>query len=142
LLNRDFGVPLLNPVGCDPIYQLADGRYALLYSNNRGDMEGGGAAEAGPRRPCHLALGEFRPDADQPVWFSSPKVLMDTDDVGVDGVKNTPETPRNGGLSMYASFTTRNGKNILWYPDRKFFLLGKEIGDEFLADLDVPRPGV
>ena len=139
LLNRDFGRPLLNPVGCDPIYPLADGRYLLLYSNNRGDIEGGGASDAGPRRPCFAALGEFRPQADQPVWFSDPKQLMDTDDCGVDGVKSTPETQRNSGLSMYASFTTRQGKNVLWYPERKFFLLGKEITDEFLADMVVPR---
>ena len=33
LLDRDFGRPLLDPVGCDPIYELADGRYVLLYSN-------------------------------------------------------------------------------------------------------------
>ncbi len=138
LLDRDFGAPLLNPVGCDPIYQLADGRYLLLYSNNRGDIEAGGASDAGPRRPCFAALGEFRPDAGQPVWFSAAKQLMDTDDCGVDGVKNTPETPRNSGLSMYASFTTRNGRNVLWYPDRKFFLLGKEITDAFLADMIVP----
>ena len=139
LLDRDFGKPLLNPVGCDPIYQLADGRYLLLYSNNRGDLASGGAADAGPRRPCYAALGEFRPAADQPVWFSPPKLLMDTDDCGVDGVKNTPETPRNSGLSMYASFTTRNGNNVLWYPDRKFFLLGKCITAEFLADMTVPQ---
>ena len=41
---------------------------------------------------------------------------------------------------MYSSFTTRNGTNVLWYPDRKFFLLGKRIGDELLADLEVPQP--
>ena len=141
LLNRDFGAPLLNPVGCDPIYRLADGRYVLLYSNNRGDIESGGSADAGPRRPCCLALGEFRPDADQPVWFSAPKVLMDTDDFGVDGVRNTPDTPRNSGLSMYSSFTTRNDSNVLWYPDRKYYLLGKRITEEFVADLDVPSAG-
>lgn len=137
LLDRDFGRPLLNPVGCDPIYELADGRYVLLYSNNPGDRSGGGA-DHGPRRPCFLALGEFRPEADQPIWFSGPKLLMDTDDCGVDGEQNSPETPRNSALSMYSSFTTRGGRNVLWYPDRKFFLLGKEITDDFLSDLEVP----
>lgn len=139
LLNRDFGQPLLNPVGCDPIYRLADGRYVLLYSNNRGDITGGGASDAGPRRPCYVTLGEFRPNADQPLWFSDPKFLMDTNDYGVDGVENTPDTPRNSALSMYSSFSTREGNNVLWYPDRKFFLLGKRITDEFLADMDVPE---
>jgi len=137
LLDRDFGRPLPNPVGCDPIYELADGRFVLLYSNNPGDRSGG-ASDSGPRRPCYLALGEFRPQADQPVWFSPPKLLMDTDDYGVDGVLNTPETPRNSALSMYSSFSTRGGRNVLWYPDRKFFLLGKQITDDFLSDLEIP----
>jgi hypothetical protein len=30
-------------------------------------------------------------------------------------------------------------KRILWFPDRKMFLLGKYITDEFLADMKVPR---
>jgi len=59
-------------------------------------------------------------------------VFMDTDDTGVDGVLRTPETPRNTGLSLYASFTNRGGGDVLWYPDRKHFLLGKIITDELL----------
>jgi hypothetical protein len=39
---------------------------------------------------------------------------------------------------MYASFTVRNGNAVLWYPERKFFLLGKKITPDFLADLQVP----
>ena len=30
-------------------------------------------------------------------------------------------------LAIYGSMTFRGGKKILWYPDRKFFLLGKDI---------------
>lgn len=138
LLDRDFGRPLLNPVGCDPMYQLADGRYVLFYSNNRGNIEAGGAADAGPRRPCFLALGEFRPNADQPVWFSPPKQFMDDDNLTVAGLPaGTPGKPTNTDLSLYASFTTRGGRDVLWYPDRKFFLLGKEVRPDFLADLTV-----
>jgi hypothetical protein len=37
-------------------------------------------------------------------------------------------------LAMYASLTIRNGRRILWYPDRKFFLLGKIISDELLQE--------
>ena len=40
---------------------------------------------------------------------------------------------------MYASFTNRNGNDVLWYPDTKFFLLGKRITPQFLADMDVPK---
>jgi len=140
LLDRDFGIPLLNPVGCDPMYQLADGRYVLFYSNNRGDIDSGGAADATPRRPCFLALGEFRPAADQPVWFSPPKQFMDTNGLTVAGTPpGTPGMPTSADLSLYSSFTTRQGRDILWYPERKFFLLGKEVTAEFLAGMTVPK---
>ncbi len=132
-------MPLLNPLGCDPIYRLADGRYVLFYSNNRGDIDGGGAAAAGPRRPCYLALGEFRPGADQPLWFSPPKLFMDTDGITVAGSPaGAPGKPAGADLSLYSSFTARGGRDILWYPDRKFFLLGKQVTPAFLADMRVP----
>jgi hypothetical protein len=40
---------------------------------------------------------------------------------------------------MYASVTIRKGNTALWYPDRKFFLLGKRITREFLAGLEVEK---
>ena len=30
-------------------------------------------------------------------------------------------------LALYSSFTVRQGKAVLWYPERKFFLLGRVI---------------
>jgi hypothetical protein len=139
LLDRDFGRPLLNPVSCDPMYQLADGRFILLYSNNRGDISSSPPADYGPRRPCYLAVGEFRPAADQPVWFSAPKLFMDTSGRTVLGaLPGESHGPQDTNLSMYSSFTTRQDRNMLWYPDRKFYLLGKEVTGEFLSDLVVP----
>lgn len=38
-------------------------------------------------------------------------------------------------LAMCASFTSRDGNHVLWYPERKFFLLGKRITAAWLADL-------
>ena len=35
-------------------------------------------------------------------------------------------------LAMYASVTQRKGQTVLWYPERKFFLLGKRILPEML----------
>jgi hypothetical protein len=139
LLRRDFGQPILQPVGCCPIYQLADGRYVLLHHNNRGDIEVKPEHTALPRRPAFIALGEFRPDADQPLWFSESKQLMDNDGIGEDGVKVTPDHPGNTDCGVYSSFTTRGGNNVLWHPDRKTYLVGKRITDEFLGDLAVPR---
>jgi len=139
LLRKDHGLPILQPVGCCPIYQLADGRYVLLHHNNRGDIVKKPEATSGPRRPAFIALGEFRPGADQPIWFSESKQLMDTDGFRADGTP--PVEGRHGStdIGVYSSFTTRDGVNVLWHPDRKTFLVGKKITPEFLADLKVPE---
>jgi hypothetical protein len=44
------------------------------------------------------------------------------------------QTP-GGIIGGYTSFTTRNGNNVLWHPERKFFLLGKRITPGLLEDL-------
>jgi len=138
LLYHDCGLPLLNPVAPDPIYALSDGRYVIFYHNNRGGKAAGGTIDALPREPLYVSLGEYRPSADQPVWFSPPKLMMATEGIGVDGVKRGLDEPKSGSLSLYSSFTSRNGNDVLWYPDSKFFLLGRRITKEALADLTVP----
>jgi hypothetical protein len=135
LLRKDFGQPIPQPVSCDPIYQLADGRYILLHHNNRGDIESTPEATQGPRYPACVALAEYRPRAGQPLWFSESKMLFDSGGVGVDGRR---AKGAQTGVGLYTSFTTRKGNNVLWRPDRKFFLLGKKITPEFLAGLRVP----
>lgn len=138
LLHKDCGRVLLNPVASDPIYPLSDGRYVLFYHNNRGGPVAGGENDAKPREPLYVSVGEFRPGADQPVWFSEPRLFMATGGVGVDGVKRPLNDPKSGSLSLYASFTNRHGNDVLWYPDSKFFLLGKRITADLLAGLTVP----
>jgi len=133
LLYKDFGLPLLNPVGCDPIYQLCDGRYIVFFHNNRGRTEGKTASEAKPRQPLFFSVGEFHPEADQPVWFSQPELFMDTNNTWVDGNQYAYTEPYNTSLSLYSSFTNCFEKDILWYPDRKFFLLGREITEDVLG---------
>jgi hypothetical protein len=132
LLRQDHGLPILQPKCCCPIYQLADGRYVLLHHNNSGRYEGSQPEEwKRNRRPAFIALGEYRPQAEQPIWFSRSKQLMDSDGVGIGPLGRTE-------VGVYSSFTTQGGNNVLWHPDRKFFLLGKRITAEFLADLSVP----
>jgi hypothetical protein len=135
LLRKDFGEPILQPVSCSPIYQLADGRYVLLHHNNRGDYTAVPEATWGPRRPAFIALAEFRPGKDQPLWFSESKELMDNGGFAVNGEPNG----RQNGIGVYSSFSTRKGNNVLWHPERKFFLVGKKITPEFLAGLRVPK---
>ncbi|MEA3401856.1 MAG: sialidase family protein [Armatimonadota bacterium] len=133
LLRRDYGLPIEEPLCCCPIYQLADGRYVLLHHNNDGHFEGCAREETGKnRRPAFIALGEFRADAEQPIWFSASKQLMDNQGVGI-GPLNRID------IGVYPSLTTRRGENVLWHPDRKFFLVGKRITDEFLTELAVPE---
>jgi hypothetical protein len=139
LLRKDFGPPIPQPVGPCPLYQLGDGRYVLFHNNNRGNIEGERSEKGlmevthSPRRPCYIALGEFRPGADQPLWFSDSKEFIDTGNYLISG------EPGPSGPSLYASFTTCNHEDVLWHPDRNFFLLGKRVTAQFLADLHAPE---
>jgi hypothetical protein len=133
LLRRDHGLPILQPINCCPIYQMEKGRYVLIHHNNNGRFEGCEPEETDKnRRPAFIALGEFRPYAEQPIWFSDSKEFMDND-----GVRLGPR--KRIEIGVYPSFTTRNGNNVLWHPDRKFFLLGKRITADWLSDLKVPH---
>jgi hypothetical protein len=131
LLYKDHGLPIIEPICCCPIYPLSDGRYVLLCHNNDGRLDGSQPEETRLNRyPAYIALAEFRPNAQQPLWFSQPKLLMHHDGMGLGPGKRTD-------LGVYPSFTNRNGNDVLWHPDRKFFLLGKRITREWLADLTV-----
>ena len=128
LLNRDGGEPFLHPCSPCPIYPLDEDSYLFLFHNHDGHFEGWGPFDSNHhRRPIYGARGDFRPGAEQPIWFSEPKFLMDNEGVAIgygDG---------RADLAMYASFTLRNGRRTLWYPDRKVFLLGKRIDGDWLT---------
>lgn len=132
LRYRDDGREMLHPKSPDPIFRLQDGRYLLFYHNRDGHDGDTGPWDMDARRPVWFTVGEFRPDAHQPLWFSQPKLLMDTQKVkiGPEGLI---------WLAMYASLTERDGRRIFWYADRKHFVLGKDIPDEWLADMMVPN---
>jgi hypothetical protein len=138
LRYKDKGELLKNPLAPCPIYSLKDGRFLLLFHNNDCYASAKSCNEELPignsifsqRRPAFIAVGEFRPNAHQPIWFSKPKQILDNDGVIV-SIKATNE------IATYTSFTEYKGKRILWYPDRKFYLLGKYISDEILSDMTV-----
>jgi len=75
------------------------------------------------RRPVYIVRGTFQPGADQPVWFDEPEFFFDHNGVSL----GKPGTNGRLDLALYASFTVRNGVPVIWYPDRKFFLLGRII---------------
>jgi hypothetical protein len=96
----------------------------LFIHNHDGHYKNYGPEDTGfHRRPIHIVRGAFQPGADQPVWFDEPQLFMDHDGVSL----GKPGTNGRLDLALYSSFTVRNGNPVLWYPERKFFLLGKRI---------------
>ena len=131
LLRHDFGLPIEEPLCCCPIYEYDEGRYVLLHHNNDGHFEGSKREDTNKnRRPAFIALGEYRPDAEQPIWFSESKEFMDNEGSQIGPLKRID-------IGVYPSVTKRNGEFVLWHPERKFFLLGKKITDEWLSNLQV-----
>ena len=132
----DDGAPLKHPLSCCPIYPVGEGLYMQMYHNNDGTV--------GPysqycrhwktnhlnfiRNPMFASIGVFRPDAHQPIHFSLPVKLLDTDGLPM-GPKGTAE------IATYTSMTLFKGERILWYPDRKYYLLGRIIPDEWVHAL-------
>jgi hypothetical protein len=129
LLSRDGGSPVLHPLAPCPIYDLdgegaGSGRYFMLIHDNDGHYRGSKPEQTSDnRQPLFLLHGRFERSGHQPVWFDEPKLFMEHDGtrLGAPGAKG-----RND-MAMYSSFTVRDGRRMLWYPDRKFFLLGRLI---------------
>jgi hypothetical protein len=139
----DDGPGIPHPMSPGPIYRLADGRYILLYHNNTGTVGRNSMWQVDwgeknmtnfIRNPTYISLGEFRNDAHQPIWFSPPLKILDSGGVPI-GPKNTAE------VGTYTSLTEYDGRRVLWYPDRKYFLLGKYLPDSLLDTLEVPPSG-
>ncbi len=136
LRYQDNGERILHPDSPPPLYALQDGRFLLQYHNNDGSMSDGPipmwtAPYKFNRRSIFFSVGEFRPQCHQPIWFSKPKRFADSDGVAA-GVQYRTE------MGTYSSLTEEEGRRILWYPDRKHFLLGKVVSDEWLVGLKVP----
>ena len=133
LCRRDGGPRLPHPLAPCPIYDLGgneagSGRYALFIHNHDGHYQGYGPTDTMfHRRPVYLVPGRFIPGADQPVWFEEPRWFMDHDGTPLGPVGSRGRLD----LALYASWTVLKGVPVLWYPDRKFFLLGRRIGPEW-----------
>lgn len=111
----DDGNPIAHPLSPCPIYRLEENRYVLLFHGAASDDVWG------HRNPIRRMYGVYDPLSHQPIRFAagSDTVYMEL-----------PEEGRGPGqyeLAMYGCYVKQDGKDILWYPDRKFFLLGKEL---------------
>ena len=134
------GKPILHPMAPCPLYKLKDGRYLLVFYNNDGSGHGGRGPtdSANVRNPAYITIGREAPgEKDQPIRFGPPKILASTDWTPVSG------TDTGTQVASYCSLVEDRGERILFYPDRKHFLLGRYLTDEWLADCDpaVVGPG-
>jgi hypothetical protein len=129
LLIKDGGDPIPHPMSPCPIYdwkgnEAASGFYFLMAHNKYQKWNPNPWQNRGP---LYLFAGRFQKDAEQPVWFDGPKKFID----------------RPSGNSFYTSSTRLDGKTILWYNDKKFYLLGRVIGENFFdgkPDVELYKP--
>lgn len=129
LRRRHAAEKLLHPLSPCPIFDLGgpasgSGQYVLFIHNNDGNYGHWKKKDtAHNRRPVYSLIGRFNSESPgQPVEFDAPILFMDQGQVGL-GPENRPRYD----LSLYASMTVRDRNPILWYPDRKYFLLGKRV---------------
>ena len=120
LRDHDGGTPFLHPRSPCPIYdwkgpEAASGRYFALV-HDAFDFHGERAYQ--PRGTLYLISGRFDPKADQPIAFERRGIF----------------SPRCAGNSCYSSYVNVGGRGMLWYNDRKFFLLGREIAESMLGE--------
>lgn len=120
LRRKDGGEPFLHPQSPCPMYdwkgcEAASGTYFALI-HNKFDFRADTPMQR--RTELYLIAGRFNPKAkNQPVEFAEPKMFA----------------PRPGGNSFYTSYCVVDGKGILWFPDMKYYLLGRIVGPEWFA---------
>ncbi len=126
------GNPVLNPMAPSPLYRLRDGRYLLLFYNNDGSANGGKSPVDSKRNryPVWLTVGREIPgEREHPLRFGPPKIFTTSNGILL---------PYTGGtqVAVYPSLVDDGQERVLFYPDRKHYLLGKYITDEWLRDCD------
>ena len=128
----DEGPALRHPVSPCPIYEVGRAGYLIFYHNHDGNFGPWGPSDTRRhRRPVYVARAEFREGARQPLWFSGPSFLMDNDGVPLGYGEGRCD------LAMYSSMTCGDDEGTIWYPDRKFFLLGKRLPFPWLTEMGV-----
>lgn len=112
LLRKDGGDTIPHPTSPCPIYdakgnEAASGLY-FMFAHNTFDHTKSSYQNRGT---LFFFAGHFHKDAEQPVWFDDPIEFINR--------------PTNN--SFYSSTTVLDNKTVLWYPDQKYYLLGKVI---------------
>lgn len=114
ILRFADGSPVVHPLSPCFLSERSDGGYLMLYHGkiDPNYLFGG-------RDELFCSDGVFDPDAEQPIRFEAGLPFMKLPEEG--------KAVGQFGLAMYGSCTHQNGHDILWYPDRKFFLLGRDL---------------
>ncbi len=113
-----------------PCYTVGDGEYVLFFHNHDGNFGPWTNHATRTRRPIYMSYGKFDPEGKQPVRFSAPVSWIDSDNV---------ELNHRCDLALYSSFEYVGGKPVLFFPDRKHFLVGKVIDRKRLEEAVFPQ---
>jgi hypothetical protein len=117
--------PMKHPMAPCPLYTLDDGRMLLVFFNNDGTGHGANDPKdiRKNRTPAWYAIGQEVDHPTHPIAFDGPWILADNDRVPY-GPNDRTE------IASYPSFFEFDDTAYFWYPDRKHFLLGKDITAE------------
>jgi hypothetical protein len=129
LLYEPSGNEVLNPCAPCPLYKLSDGRFLLVFYNNDGSGHGGqGPTDAvNVRNPAWITIGqEIEGEKVHPIRFGRPKVFAHTQWITAPGTNRTQ-------VATYCSFVEDRGERLIFYPDRKRYLLAKRVTEDILA---------
>ncbi len=130
LRYTDNGPGIEHPLSPCPFFPVSDKGEFVLFAHCSDGYNGTDRprSDYNWRNPVYIMKGEFRPDAHQPVWFSDPVEFMNNGDVSIS----------RKDLAMYSDLTIEDGEPVFWYPDRKFFLLGRRLTKDLLESMSVP----
>jgi hypothetical protein len=120
---QDNAAPFQQCVSPCPIFQVGEGEYVFLFNNNDGYVFGADSRwDARNRRPAYLCRGRYDATQSQGIRWDEPQLFIDNDAVGWG-----PAGLERLEAATYPSLTRRGGETVLWYPDRKGFLLGRTL---------------
>lgn len=126
LKYSDNGEGIQHPMSPCPLFKMSDGKYVLIFHNNQGKRLGYDQSDKDweinvasvIRNPTFYAIGEYKENVEQPIWFGEPVEILNSGDIAI-------PPKMSAEIGTYPSITEFQNKTILWYPDRKRFLLGK-----------------
>jgi len=134
LRYQDGGEIVQHPNAPAPMTKLEDGSIVLMYYNQPQ------SSTFGPRDPAYITIGQEDLDGGQPVEFGDPKKFMDINGEKPDPAQGTPTSYAQA--AAYSSFLESQNELYLFYPDSKYYLLGKKVQQQFLQFEDRPEPPV